>query len=81
MLLIALVKELRLPREQRTWRGLLFGVVPYDLRPPTLGRYAHTMWNPEERSVIVPTAFGVGWTVNAAALLKPLGGRSGDTSA
>lgn len=73
LLAAAIVKELRLPREQRTWHGMLLGLVPYDLRPPTVRRFAQTLWNPEQRAVIVPTAFGVGWSVNVAALIHATG--------
>jgi hypothetical protein len=73
MLLAAVLRELRLPREQRTWHGMLMGVVPYDLRPPTMDRFVRTFWNPEQEAVLGPTAFGVGWGVNAAALVRLLG--------
>jgi uncharacterized protein DUF5808 len=73
----AILQEVRLPAEQRTWHGTLFGFVPYDLRPPTLDRLTRALWNPEESAVLVPTAFGVGWTVNAAAVAHSLGDRSG----
>jgi hypothetical protein len=68
----AILHEVRLPPDQRTWHGTLFGFVPYDLRPPTLDRFTHARWNPRESAVLGPTAFGVGWTVNAAALLSRL---------
>src|SRR3954469_22023615 len=68
LLCASVVRELRLPAEQRTWHGRVFGSVPYDLRFPYPGRVAATMWNPDERRLLVPTAFGVGWTVNFAAL-------------
>jgi Family of unknown function (DUF5808) len=64
----AIVRELRLPSEQRTWHGLLWGRIPYDLRLPDLGRIAHAMWDPENPRVLVPTAFGVGWTLNAGSI-------------
>lgn len=74
MLVAAVVRELRQPAEQRTWHGMLFGFVPYDLRPPTVDRLAQTFWNTEQPAVIVPTFFGVGWTVNAAALVRLVSG-------
>ena len=80
MLAAAVVREIRLPREQRTWHGTLLGFVPYDLRPPTLDRLVHTLWNPRQDAVIVPTVFGVGWTVNAAALVRVFGGGAGEVS-
>lgn len=79
LLAAAIVEQLRLPPEQRTWQGMLFGLVPYDLRPPTVSRLAETLWNPEQRAIIVPTAFGVGWTVNAAALIHALEGGSAES--
>jgi hypothetical protein len=65
----AIVGELRLPPEQRSWHGVLFGRIPYDLRMPTVGRVVNTLWDPNNRQVLVPTAFGVGWSLNVAALL------------
>ncbi len=44
--------------------GKLLGLIPYDFRLPTLERVRRTLWNAREESFIVPTVFGVGWTVN-----------------
>ncbi len=68
----AVARELSLPAGQRTWQGRLFGVVPYDLRPPTPGCLRATLWNPANPHVLVPTAFGVGWTVNFGGLRPAL---------
>jgi hypothetical protein len=68
LLIASVLRELRLPAERRTWHGCVFGKVPYDLRFPSLDRLASTMWNPDEHGLLVPTAFGVGWTINFAAL-------------
>jgi len=68
LLLASIIRELRLPAAQRSWHGRVFGRVPYDLRFPTRDRLADAMWNPAEHRLLVPTAFGVGWTVNLAAL-------------
>lgn len=76
LLIAAVVRELRLPKEQRTWHGQVFGKVPYDLRPPSFDRLKSAMWNPEDGHVLVPTALGVGWTVNLAALRNRLAGAS-----
>ena len=35
LLAASVVRELRMPKEQRTWHGVVFGKVPYDLRLPT----------------------------------------------
>jgi len=70
----AIVKELRTPTGERTWHGTLIRVLPYDLRPPTLGRL-RALWDPANPHPLVPTAFGVGWTVNLAALAARCGWR------
>jgi len=74
LVVASVVRELRLPKEQRTWHGVVFGKVPYDLRPPTFGRLKAVIWNPQNAHILVPTAFGVGWTVNLAALRARLPG-------
>lgn len=44
--------------------GKIFGLVPYDLRLPTLARTRQTLWNREDERFLVPTLFGAGWSVN-----------------
>ena len=34
----ALLRELRQPPEQRVWQGRIGGLIPYNLRPPTVER-------------------------------------------
>src|SRR5262245_23107558 len=75
LIVAAVVRELRLPARRRTWHGVLFGRIPYDLRLPSVQRVVRTMWDPDNRRLLVPTAFGVGWSLNAAALLAPVRGR------
>jgi hypothetical protein len=70
----AVVTELRKPAEQRTWHGRVVGVVPYDLRPPTLARFRNALWNPDNPSLLAPHPFGVGWTVNLARVRELLRG-------
>lgn len=65
---MAVIKELRLPSGERTWHGELFEFVPYDLRPPTLGRLRAAWWNPEDDRLFTPRPVGVGWGVNFARL-------------
>jgi hypothetical protein len=67
----AVATELRKAPEDRTWEGRLAGRIPYDFRPPTLARARERLWNPADRRVLVPTVFGVGWTVNLGRLLEP----------
>jgi len=69
----AIVKELRLPKDQRTWNGLLGGFVPYDFRRPTFERIRDTFWDPNGK-VLVGRPFGVGWTINAGAVVAKLKG-------
>ena len=70
-LVTAVVKELRTPKALRTWHGLLGGIVPYDLRPPTVDRVVERIWNPRG-PLVSPQVFGVGWTINAGAVLEKL---------
>lgn len=70
LLALALTKELRTPAEQRTWHGEVLGFVPYDLRPPTLGRLRAAWWNPSDDRLFTPRPFGVGWAVNLARLRR-----------
>lgn len=64
----AVQKELSKPPAERTWEGKV-GPVPYDLRPPTIGRVRDTWWDPQG-SVVRPQPFGVGWTVNAGRVVR-----------
>ena len=64
---IAVSRELRRPKKERAWHGSV-GVVPYDFRAPTPKRIKRSLWAPDDRRVLVPRAFGVGWSVNFAAL-------------
>jgi len=73
VLVAAIVEQLRLPAEQRTWEGRVGGLVPYDLRMPTFERARSRWWNPDDDRLFVPTVFGVGWTVNVARLGRLLG--------
>ena len=66
----ALLQELRKPAQERTWNGTLAGVVPYDLRWPTLTRVRERLWAPEDPRVVMPRVFGVGWTLNLGRLAR-----------
>jgi hypothetical protein len=63
--------RLAVERSERKWvrtlagsHGKIFGLVPYDFRPPSLARARETFWNARDPRFLVPTFFGVGWTVN-----------------
>jgi hypothetical protein len=77
----AVIKELRTPAEARTWHGELFGVVPYDLRPPTLTRIRESVWQPESDRLILPRSFGVGWSVYFARIVQLANRRPGNEHA
>ena len=76
----AIYKELQQPAEKRTWHGQLFDLVPYDFRVPSPSKFMSAWWNPD-RGVFTEQPFGVGWTVNLAALLPALRGLIGSGSA
>jgi len=67
----AVIKELRLPKEERTWHGALGGLVPYDFRMPTVERIKGVFWNPDG-AVVVNRVFGVGWTINLGAIVAKI---------
>lgn len=68
----AVVQELRLPKDRRTWQGTVLGVVPYDLRPPSWTIVRSRFWAPEDPRIFTPRVFGVGWSVNLARLAELL---------
>ena len=72
LMVTAVVQELRKPPGERTWHGEVLGLVPYDLRPPTVSRLRASVWQPESERWLLPRSLGVGWSPNlarAAALL------------
>ena len=72
----AIGRELRKPASERTWNGRLAGVVPYDFRPPTIGRVREAYWAPDDDRILKPHAFGVGWGPNLGRLARILQGNS-----
>src|SRR5436305_8686946 len=68
---LALREQLRLPPEERTWHGRIAGRIPYDFRPPTTERLRATFWNKNTSQILVPQAFGIGWTINLYPLIHP----------
>jgi hypothetical protein len=72
-LITAVVQEFKQPKGRRTWHGQVWGFVPYDLRPPSFQRFRRAVWSPDDRRIIVPMAFGVGWTINLGRLLAKKG--------
>ena len=46
--------------------------IPYDWREPTAERIAARAWNPADRRLFTPKAYGWGYTVNFYWLFHPL---------
>ncbi len=67
---LAVREQLQMPPEERTWHGTLFNI-PYDFRRPTIERLRQTFWNKETARVLVPHAFGMGWSINFYPLINP----------
>ena len=70
LIVAAVIEQLRRDPADRTWEGTVAGIVPYDLRMPTLERARSRWWNLEDERLFVPQVFGVGWTLNLARLVK-----------
>lgn len=67
---VAVVKELRLPRDQRRWHGSVAGVVPYDFRRPTAARARERLWAPDSPYIFTARVFGAGWTLNLGRVVE-----------
>ncbi|MGD2103242.1 MAG: hypothetical protein PVG83_13505 [Acidimicrobiia bacterium] len=72
---VAVVQELRKPKDERTWNGAVAGVVPYDFRMPTVERVRDTYWNPDG-PILSGKVFGVGWAPNFGVLAGMFGKES-----
>lgn len=78
LVVAAVATELSKPEPERTWEGRVFGLVPYDFRPPTWHRIRDAYWNPNSDRLFSDRVFGVGWAVNlyrAKTLLEETLGR------
>ena len=56
----------------RVKTGTFLGI-PYDFRRPTVARLRQRIWNPRERRLLTPHAFGWGSRLNLYELLRRLG--------
>jgi hypothetical protein len=70
--IIAIVQELKKPKDERTWHGKVAALVPYDFRKPTVDRFKETYWNPEG-PIVSGKAWGVGWAPNFGAVKRLIG--------
>jgi hypothetical protein len=80
LLVLAVTQEAAKPRAERTWRGRVLGVVPYDFSPPTWARVRQAYWNPDDPRLFTEKVLGVGWAINlhrARTLLSMLFRRLG----
>ena len=68
----ALYQELKKPAAERTWHGKVAGVVPYDLRLPTIERVREAYWDPESDVLFTENVVGVGWSVNLPVAMRKL---------
>src|SRR4030081_2574267 len=78
LVVAAVATELSKPKPERTWEGRVFGLVPYDFRPPTWQRIRDAYWNPNSERLFSDRVFGVGWAVNlyrAKSLMEAALGR------
>ncbi|MQY29903.1 DUF5808 domain-containing protein [Nocardia aurantia] len=57
----------RVPDPQGTVLG-----IPYDWRVPTAARLRARWWNPDDKRLFTPRAFGWGYDLNFHRLLRPL---------
>jgi hypothetical protein len=64
LVVAAVATELAKPEPERTWEGRVFGMVPYDFRPPSWQRIRDAYWNPDSDHLFSDRVFGVGWAVN-----------------
>jgi hypothetical protein len=64
LVVVAISQEMSKPEAERTWHGEVFGLVPYDFRPPSWDRFRDAYWNPDDGRVFTPRVFGVGWAIN-----------------
>jgi uncharacterized membrane protein len=53
-------------------QGRFLGI-PYDWRRPTLARAKSRWWNDDDPRIVTPRAFGAGWAINYAQVLRRLG--------
>jgi hypothetical protein len=67
---IAITQQLQRPPEERTWYGKIAGI-PYDFRIPTVERLRATFWNKDTSQILVPQAFGIGWSINLYPIIHP----------
>jgi hypothetical protein len=74
LVVAAVATELSKPEPERTWEGRVFGIVPYDFRPPTWKRIRAAYWNPDSDRLFSDRVFGIGWAINLYRAKTLMGG-------
>jgi uncharacterized protein DUF5808 len=64
LVVAAVVQEVTKPPAQRTWRGRVLGVIPYNFTLPTWERVRQAYWNPRDQRLFTDRVVGVGWAIN-----------------
>ena len=64
LVVAAVVQEVTKPPAQRTWRGRVLGVIPYNFTLPTWERVRQAYWNPSDPRLFTERVVGVGWAIN-----------------
>jgi len=64
LVIAAVLQEVAKPPAQRTWRGRVLGVIPYDFTLPTWERIQQAYWNPRDPRLFTERVVGVGWAIN-----------------
>jgi len=75
LVVAAIVQEVAKPAAERTWRGRVLDIVPYDFTLPTWERIRQAYWNPDDSRLFTDRVVGVGWAINlyrARVLLSSL---------
>jgi len=67
---VAIAQQLQRSPEERTWYGKI-ARIPYDFRLPTLERLRATFWNKHTSQILLPQAFGIGWSINMYPIIHP----------
>ena len=59
------------PRQRPPEPQGYFAGLPYDWRPPTVERFKSRLWNPGDKRLFTPRAFGWGFDFNFYWLTHP----------
>lgn len=60
------------PEREPSGRRGRFAGLPFDWRSPTRARVASRAWNPNDRRLVTPKAYGWGYGINFYWLIHPV---------